>query len=125
IDRVVLINYVSPEVIGLTNGVNQFIADYVKENPRRLLSCGSLHPRHTSNVMADMEQLLRLGIRMIKIHPPHQLLFPNDYLIGVKELEIIYRAADAKGIPDIFHNVTSCFPGGSDKLCDDNPASAL
>ncbi len=53
IDRAVLINYVAPEVIGFTNGVNQFIADYVKENPRRLLSCGSLHPRHTSNVMAD------------------------------------------------------------------------
>src|SRR5204863_4608265 len=73
IDRAVLINYVAPEVIGFTSGVNQFVAKYVKENPKRLLSCGSLHPRHTSNVMADMEQLLRLGIRMIKIHPPHQL----------------------------------------------------
>ena len=77
IDRAVLINYVAPEVIGFTNGVNQFIADYVKENPKRLLSCGSLHPRHTTNVLADMEQILRLGIRMIKIHPPHQLLFPE------------------------------------------------
>ena len=74
-------------------------ADYVKEDPKRLLSCGSLHPRHTTNVLADMEQILRLGIRMIKIHPPHQLLFPNDYLNGVKELEIIYRAAEANGVP--------------------------
>src|SRR6266849_7633108 len=103
IDRAVLINYVAPEVIGFTSGVNQFIADYVKENPKRLISCGSLHPRHTSNVMADMEQLLRLGIRMIKIHPPHQLLFPNDYLKGVKELEMIYRAAEANAIPVMFH----------------------
>ena len=75
-----LINYVAPEVIGFTAGVNQFIADYVKDDPKRLISCGSLHPRHTTNILADMEQLLRLGIRMIKIHPPHQLLFPNDYL---------------------------------------------
>jgi predicted TIM-barrel fold metal-dependent hydrolase len=75
-----LINYVAPEVIGFTNGVNQFVADYVKENPRRLLSCGSLHPKHTTNVLADVEQILRLGLQMIKIHPPHQLLFPNDYL---------------------------------------------
>ena len=118
IDRAVLINYVAPEVIGFTNGVNQFIADYVKENPRRLLSCGSLHPRHTSNVMSDMEQLLRLGIRMIKIHPPHQLLFPNDYLIGVKELEIIYRAAEANGIPVMFHTGTSIFPGARNKYGD-------
>jgi hypothetical protein len=56
IDRAVLINYVAPEVIGLTNGVNQFVADYVKADPKRLLSCGSLHPRHTSNVLADVEQ---------------------------------------------------------------------
>ena len=33
VDRAVLINYVAPEVIGFTAGVNQFIADYVKEDP--------------------------------------------------------------------------------------------
>ena len=93
VDRAVLINYVAPEVIGFTSGVNQFISDYCKEDGKRLIPCGSLHPRHTSNVLADVEQLLRLGIRMIKIHPPHQLLYPNEYLSGVKELEIIYRAA--------------------------------
>ncbi len=118
IDRAVLINYVAPEVIGFTNGVNQFIADYTRENPKRLLSCGSLHPRHTANVMADMEQLLRLGIRMIKIHPPHQLLFPNDYLKGVNELEIIYRAAEGNGIPVMFHTGTSIFPGARNKYGD-------
>ena len=61
--------------------------------------------------MADVEQLLRLGIQMIQIHPPHQLLFPNDYLNGVNELEIIYRAAEANGIPVMFHTGTSIFPG--------------
>ncbi len=118
VDRAVLINYVAPEVIGFTSGVNQFIADYTRENPKRLISCGSLHPKHTSNVLADMEQLLRLGIRMIKIHPPHQLLFPNDYLTGMKELEIIYRAAEANGIPVMFHTGTSVFPGARNKYGD-------
>ncbi len=118
VERAVLINYVAPEVIGFTSGVNQFVADYTKENPKRLISCGSLHPRHTSNVMADVEQLLRLGIRMIKIHPPHQLLFPNDYLTGMKELEIIYRAAEANGIPVMFHTGTSIFPGARNKYGD-------
>ena len=111
IDRAVLINYVAPEVIGFASGVNQFVADYTRQNPQRLISCGSLHPRHTSNILADVEQILRLGIRMIKIHPPHQLLFPNDYLNGVKELEIIYRAAEANAIPVMFHTGTSVFPG--------------
>ncbi|HKD82786.1 MAG TPA: amidohydrolase family protein, partial [Candidatus Angelobacter sp.] len=59
-----------------------------------------------------------LGIRMIKIHPPHQLLFPNDYLSGVKELEIIYRAAEANAIPVMFHTGTSIFPGARNKYGD-------
>jgi len=118
VDRAVLINYVAPEVIGFTDGVNQFVSDYVKEDPRRLLSCGSLHPRHSSNILSDVERLVRLGIRMIKIHPPHQLLFPNDYLRGVSELEIIYRAAEANGIPVMFHTGTSIFPGARNKYGD-------
>jgi uncharacterized protein len=118
VDRAVLINYVAPEVIGFTAAVNQFVSDYVKGDPRRLLSCGSLHPRHSTNILSDVEQLVRLGIRMIKIHPPHQLLFPNDYLRGVTELEIIYRAAEANGIPVMFHTGTSVFPGARNKYGD-------
>ena len=53
---------------------------------------------------------------MIKIHPPHQLLFPNDYLHGVTELEIIYRAAEANGIPVMFHTGTSIFPGARNNM---------
>jgi len=118
IDRGVLINYVAPEVIGFTPEVNIFIADYVKEDPRRLISCGSLHPRHSTNFMADVDHLLRLGIHMIKVHPPHQLLYPNDYLHGVKELEILYRAAEANGVPVMFHTGTSIFPGARNKFGD-------
>ena len=118
VDRAALINYVSPEVLGFTPEVNQFVADYVKADPKRLIACGSVHPRHTKNILADVEHILRLGIRMIKIHPPHQLLFPNDYLRGVKELEIIYRAAEANGIPVMFHTGTSIFPGARNKYGD-------
>src|SRR4051794_6984370 len=118
IDRAVLINYVAPDVIGFTSEVNQFIADYVKADPKRLISCGGIHPRHSLNIEAEIEQILRLKIRMIKIHPPHQLLYPNDYLNGVKELEIIYRAAEANGIPVMFHTGTSIFPGARNKYGD-------
>jgi len=103
IDRAVLINYV---------------ANYCKADPKRLIPCGSLHPRHTANVMADVENIVRLGIRMIKIHPPHQLLFPNEYLGAHKELEIIYRAAEGNGIPVMFHTGTSIFPGARNKYGD-------
>lgn len=118
VGRAVLINYVAPEVIGFTSGVNEWIAKYVKEDPRRLIPCGSLHPRHSANLQAELEQILRLGIRLIKIHPPHQLLFPNDYLNGVHALKVIYRVAEENGIPVMFHTGTSIFPGARNKYGD-------
>lgn len=118
VGRAVLINYVAPEVMGLTSEVNQWVANYAGTDPGRLLSCGGLHPRQSPNVLADVEQILRLKIRMIKIHPPHQLLFPNDYLHGVKELEIIYRAAEANGVPVMFHTGTSIFHGARNRYGD-------
>jgi predicted TIM-barrel fold metal-dependent hydrolase len=75
VDRAVLINYVAPDVIGFTSEVNQFIADYVKADPKRLIPCGGIQPPQSRNIEADIEQILRLKIRMIKIHPPHELLF--------------------------------------------------
>jgi len=118
VDRAVLINYVAPEVIGLTNRVNEWVADYCKAAPKRLIPCGGLHPRHSTNILSDLENLLRQGIRLIKIHPPHQLFYPNDYLNGLRELEIIYRAAEANGIPVMFHTGTSVFPGARNKYGD-------
>jgi hypothetical protein len=118
IDRAVLINYVAPEVIGYTREVNTYSATYARDNPARLLSCGSVHPRHTPDIHADVAELLHLKIRMIKVHPPHQLLYPNDYLRGVKELEVLYRAAEANGIPLMIHTGTSIFPGARNKFGD-------
>lgn len=118
VERAVLINYVAPDFIGFTPEINDYVAAYIKEDPKRLISCGGLHPRHSSNIMADVEQLLRYKIRAIKIHPPHQLLFPNDYLRGVKELEVIYRAAEANGLPVIFHTGTSIFEGARNRYGD-------
>lgn len=118
IDRAVLINYVAPEVIGFTTEVNEFVARYVKEDPKRLIPCGSLHPRQSPNPLADAEHLVRLGIKLIKIHPPHQLLFPNDYLNGVTALRVIYEVAEKHGIPVMFHTGTSIFPGARNKYGD-------
>src|SRR5215813_12169740 len=62
VDRAVLINYVAPDLMGFTPAVNEFVANYVKAAPDRLIACGSVHPRHSENVEADMEQIVRLGI---------------------------------------------------------------
>jgi len=118
LDRAVLINYVAPDVLGFTEAVNPWIADYCKTDPERLLPCGSIHPRQTPNVQAELDNILRLGLRLLKIHPPHQLLYPNAYLHGDKHLELIYRTMEANGIPVMIHTGTSIFPGARNKFGD-------
>lgn len=118
LDRGVLINYVAPDVTGFGSQVNDWVADYCKADPERLLSCGSIHPTHSNDVQAEIDKVLRLGLRLIKIHPPHQLLFPNAYLSGCKQLELIYRAAEFNGVPIMFHTGTSIFPHARNKYGD-------
>jgi predicted TIM-barrel fold metal-dependent hydrolase len=118
LDRAVLINATAPDVTGFPAGLNVMAANYAKANPRRLLSCGSFHPRYSTNAIADIDEIVRLGLRLIKIHPPHQLFYPNDYLNGLKELEVLYRAAQSNGIPIMFHTGTSIFPGARSKYGD-------
>jgi predicted TIM-barrel fold metal-dependent hydrolase len=118
LDRAVLINYVAPEVLGFTAEVNPWIVEYCKADPERLLSCGSIHPRHTPDVQTELDKIVRLGIRLLKIHPPHQLLFPNAYVHGDKNLELIYRSMEQNGIPVMFHTGTSIFPGARNKYGD-------
>ncbi len=118
LDRAVLINAAAPEVTGYPAGLNAMAANYAQEDPQRLISCGSLHPRHSPNPAADIDEIVRLGLRLIKIHPPHQLFYPHDYLMGMKALELLYRAAQSNGIPIMFHTGTSIFPGARNKYGD-------
>jgi predicted TIM-barrel fold metal-dependent hydrolase len=118
VDRAVLVNYVAPEVIGFTAEVNDWAANYCKADRKRLLAAGSVDVRHHPNVKAEMERLLRMGIRLMKIHPPHQLFYPNEYLNGLRGLEQVYRIAQEHGIPVMIHTGTSVFPGARNKYAD-------
>jgi hypothetical protein len=119
LERAALINYVSPDVMGFTEGVNEFVAQYCRTAPDRLISVGSLHPQQLQDPKAKMAYLIEdLGIRMIKIHPPHQLFYPNDYLHGLESLGVIYEQAQRYDIPVMFHTGTSIFPGARVKYGD-------
>lgn len=119
IERAALINYVSPDVMGFTEEVNEFISRYCQAAPDRLIPCGSLHPRYTQDPARQMDHLIQdLKIKMIKIHPPHQLFYANEYLHGLEALRIIYEKAQEYGIPVLVHTGTSIFPGARAKYGD-------
>jgi predicted TIM-barrel fold metal-dependent hydrolase len=119
IDRAALVNYVAPEVIGFDESVNEWVSRYVAGHEDRLVAVGSIHPRRTKDARADAARLFEsLGIRMLKVHPPHQLFAANDYLSGNDALEAIYRTAEEHGRPVMIHTGTSVFPGARNRFAD-------
>ena len=111
IERAGLINYVSPDVIGFSAEVNDWVARYCSADPRRLLAFGSVHPKYVLDAGAEVERLKKIGIRGLKVHPSHQLFAPNDYRHGLGPLRSMYERAETIGLPVMIHTGTSVFPG--------------
>jgi len=111
IERAGLINYVSPEVIGFPPEVNDWIAKYCSAAPDRLIAFGSVHPKYVPDPGAEVDRLVKLGIRGLKIHPSHQVYSPNAYRNGLGPLAAVYERAQANGLPVMIHTGTSIFPG--------------
>lgn len=117
IDRAVLVNYVSPDVIGYTVKANDFVSEYVRADPERLIAVGGVLPSHPDPA-GEVERLVRaLGIRGIKLHPPHQGFEPNAYVDGrLPGLRAIYAACERLQVPVIIHTGTSVFPGARNRF---------
>ena len=123
VERAALINYVAPEVMGFDASVNDWVARFTRGHEARLVPVGSVHPRFSKDPGAETVRLFeQLGIRMLKIHPPHQLLAANAYLSGEDGLAAIYAAAERFGRPVMIHTGTSIFPGARNRFADPMPA---
>jgi hypothetical protein len=119
IERAALINYVAPEVMGFDESVNEWVSRYVKGHTDRLVAVGSVHPRRTKDARGDTARLFEeLGIRLVKIHPPHQVFAANEYVSGNAALAEIYRVAQEHGRPVMIHTGTSIFPGARNRYAD-------
>src|SRR5437867_6467916 len=114
--RAGLVNYPSPDVMGFTDATNTFAATYARANPERLLPYGGVHPRFTRDPRGDVDRLIDLGIRLLKIHPPHQGFPANAYTAGLDALGAIYRRCEERGLPVMAHTGTSIFPGARSKF---------
>jgi predicted TIM-barrel fold metal-dependent hydrolase len=132
VDRIGMINYVATELMGFTDAVNPWVGEIAAAAPERLLAFGGLDPRQ-AEVIDDPEgaidHLVELGIRGLKIHPPHQELRANSYRPGAGDEHLpalagIYQRAAEVGLPIMIHTGTSIFPGARSRFgdpleCDD------
>ncbi len=119
IERVGVINYVAPVVMGFTEEVNPWAANYARDFRDRLIPFGSVDPTTVKDAAATMGRILNeWKLPAIKLHPPHQLFYPNQYRSGLKSLETIYRLAEEARLPVMIHTGTSIFPGARNVYAD-------
>jgi uncharacterized protein len=115
IQRALLINYESPDVMGFSTATNDWVLDFTRDHRERLLPAVGINPRFERDVRQRAERLADGGARLFKVHGPHMGLNPNDYLGPWPALRDLYEVAQARKIPVMFHTGTSIFRGARSK----------
>lgn len=115
IERAGLINYVAPDLMGFDDSCCEYVIEYASAAPDRLLPFGSVNPRLRKDCGARIRELIDLGMKAVKVHPPHQLIEVNDYLGPYPHQKEIYEECEKSGIPLMIHTGTSIFPGARNK----------
>ncbi|HZI92782.1 MAG TPA: amidohydrolase family protein [Patescibacteria group bacterium] len=121
IERAALINYPAPAIMGFGHETNDFAVRYARSAPDRLIAVGGVHPGLIANAGDEVERLADAGIRALKLHPPHMLVAPADYLVPGPtgaSLASLYAAASRRSLPVIIHTGTSIFPGARSRYGD-------
>ena len=119
-----LVNYLSPQVMGYTEAINDFSARFAAHYPHRFIPFGGVDPRLNPDMPAQMDRLLgELRLQAIKIHPPHQLFNVNDYLFApdLKALTVVYEKCIEYDVPLMVHAGTSIFKGARNRFADPMP----
>ena len=77
--------------------INEFIANEVAANPEKLVGLGTLHP-DSQDIKGDIEHLLSLGLKGVKLHPDIQAFKIDDW-----RCLKIYELCEEKGLPVLMH----------------------
>jgi predicted TIM-barrel fold metal-dependent hydrolase len=72
-------------------------------------------PVTSPDPVGAVHHLLELGVRVLKLHPPHQAFAAIDYTRGLDALARIYATCEERGLPVLVHTGTSVFPGARSK----------
>lgn len=77
--------------------INNFIANEVAENPVKLTGLGTLHP-DSVDIKADVQNLVKLGLKGVKLHPDIQSFKLDDY-----RCLKIYELCEEYGLSVLIH----------------------
>jgi predicted TIM-barrel fold metal-dependent hydrolase len=102
VDRAIVFGFQAPHV-GL-DVPNDFIADYVKRDPEKLIGFLSVDPMRGDPV-AEIDRCVQdLGLRGVKLGPIYQG-FPPDH----PRAHLVYKRSEELGLPILIHQATT-FP---------------
>lgn len=114
VQKAVVITYTCREVMGFSEEIIQYVHDYCREYPDVLIPFSSPDLKEGKLDEKLDEMVSQYEILGLKIHPVHQLIYPNAYRGeegGFKELEKLYAKAEDLHLPVMVHTGTSIFPG--------------
>ena len=77
--------------------INDFIASEVNKNRDKLIGLGTLHP-DSEDIKGDIEYLISLGLKGVKLHPDIQAFKIDDY-----RCLKIYELCEERGLPVLMH----------------------
>src|SRR5207247_10760360 len=101
-----LTTYVAPAVMRFPPTLNESALKAATADRERLIPSGSVHPAHAKDVKREAKPLVKAGLGGLKIHPPHQLLAPND-----PRFVPLYDVAEDAGVPVMVYTGTRASPG--------------
>ena len=79
------------------SSINRFIADTVEKEKGKLIGFGSLHPE-SDDIERDVDELISLGLRGVKLHPDIQNFKSDDY-----RCLKIYELCEKRHLPVLMH----------------------
>ncbi len=88
------------------------VLEFCEGEPRLIPFC-NINIHLTEDPLGEFREYLDAGVRGLKIHPVHQLFYPNH-----ARLYPLYALAQERGIPVMFHTGSSIFPGAKIKFGD-------
>lgn len=77
--------------------INEFIAATVADSGRKLVGLGTLHP-DSADIKGDIEHLISLGLKGVKLHPDIQAFKIDDF-----RCLKIYELCEERGLPILMH----------------------
>ena len=116
VDLAVVLAEYSPATTGI--GSHEQLLEYCSAFPR-LIPFANINPYLVHRPARLLEDLLKRGVKGLKLCPTYQFFYPND-----RALYPAYAVAQEAGVPVLVHTGTSMFPGsrlkyGAPLLLDD------